>query len=160
MGFYFLGFITLLNCKRALPVIAGLSAFLHPNFCSKLVNFVVHLGIPLTGIGITATQFGFPLWIETGAALCMTLGGLMTAALLLHIYLENKSKWFLAAGILLLMTMLLSGNYALRWFMPHLDIAWMRVLHGSINAFFFSTIALMGLIKAPMIQNGKSCQLR
>jgi hypothetical protein len=107
--------------------------------------------VPLTAVGITATQLGLsPVW-ELIAAWCMSLSGLGVAWLYLRLaFLRSTPRitrelWSYAA-LFLACGMVLSILYGSRWLvpLPWLDIPLMRALHGTANALGFTVPCLIG----------------
>ena len=126
----------------ALPVVLGaaLACVDRPQLARAAVTMVV-LGVPLVALGITATQLGRSERLEPIAAWTMSLGGLLTAWVLV---LTRRASLIVAA-VFLGFGMLLAALYGARSFVPLLDIPWMRALHGSANALGFALLSLVAL---------------
>lgn len=140
--FHYAGFI--------LPMLTGLAARAISGVMARLATIGVIAGVPLVAIGITATQLGFGLRLESLAATLTALAGLLTAGLQLR--LSTRSGPPLPARVLwassacaLAVGMTLAALYGLRayWHFPWLSIPWMQAVHGSVNALGFS---LMGTV--------------
>lgn len=129
----------------ALPVLAG---FLAPYFNQhRLLRYGAWLtiaGIPMTAIGITATQYHLgPLW-ETLAAVVMSIAGMMIAG---QLWMRSRRQHSLASGlaaIILFFTMSLSLTYGIRSYWPYgaLDLDQMRAIHGSLNGLVALPLAI------------------
>ena len=135
----------------ALPILTALAMERPPTMSSKCIALGVMASVPLTAVGITATQLGFSPLAELIAAWCMSLSGLGVAWLYLRLaFLPTtapvaRQLWsfgalFLACGMLLSM---LYGSRCL-FPLPWLDIPLMRALHGTANALGFTVPALAG----------------
>ena len=138
--FHYAGFV--------LPIVCGMAARQRYDRLAQIACGMVIGAVPLTAVGITATQLGIPPFFEAFAALVMTAGGVLTAVLLVRAS-RGASPLSQALAALsssaLLFAMLFAGMYAVRFlgFNPWLDIPWMRVLHGTTNAFGFALPALL-----------------
>jgi hypothetical protein len=141
--FHYAGFL--------LPVLTGIMLRRTPVALARVAAVGAIAGPPLTAVGITATQTGATPLIECLCAWSMAASGMATAGAYFHAALEpNQPKltswaWFVAASTLFI-AMIFSGLYATRFYAPleWLDIPWMRVLHGTVNALGFSLAALIG----------------
>lgn len=109
---------------------------------------------PLVAIGITATKLGCPPWLEFAASAVMAASGLGVAVLQSRLVSRSDSRparwlWAISASSLYL-GMLLAALYGTRFFLPipWLDIPWMRVTHGSMNAFGFALCGMLGWLVA------------
>jgi len=97
-------------------------------------------------VGITASQLGWGVAVESGAALWMSAAGMAVAAV--HLRLGIGTRWavgvrclWVFAGCSLFAGMVLAALYGVRVYFapwPWLDIPWMRALHGTINAIGFA----------------------
>lgn len=109
------------------------------NSYAKISGSLVLAGVPLVAIGITLSQFGSPLYIESVAASIMAFGGMGVAtAYTLKI---RKKNFFpiglchLVGGLCLFIGMILALLYAWRAqsLFPFLTIPWMYSVHGTLN---------------------------
>lgn len=135
-----------------LPLLAGrlLDWMPFSRFASRAAVGVV-LGVPAVALGITTTQLGWNPAIEAAAGWGLALSGMALGVLHIRLALELQgngvTRALLAvAGVALFFGMVLAGVYASRaeWHaLPWLDLAWMRAIHGTLNAFGFG---LGGLI--------------
>lgn len=140
------------------PVIAAAVAAAHPSRPARLAAVVSALGAPATAVGITAVQFGAPLWLELLCALPMIGGGLLVASVHLGLAFSaggrapaplNRSLRLivrglrLVVGLTLLGTMGLALAYAGRGLLPWSPtIPKMALWHGLGN---LVGVALCGL---------------
>jgi YndJ-like protein len=113
--------------------------------CSRAIL----LGVVLTAIGITTTQLGLPIIIETFASVWMALAAFSVGcAVILRGYAEKDTvKWiWITGGICLTLGMTLALGYALRHFIviDWLSIPNMQAVHGSLNALGFGTLTVLG----------------
>jgi uncharacterized protein (UPF0548 family)/uncharacterized membrane protein YiaA len=135
-----------------LPVLAGLAARRFFDKMSKIICFGVLAGVPLTAIGITASQFQAGPWLEFLAASWMATAGILTAFLYLKLaFLPEKwrgKSFFAICAIALGLGMMLAFLYGIRSIFPApgLTIPWMRALHGTLNSFGFAWAGLIGWI--------------
>lgn len=141
--FHYAGFVLTALAASAIrmlpgrwPAVAGLGAI---------------IAVPLTAVGITASQLGRGPLLETLAAWFMAASGLLIGGLYCRLGLRRDTPAaariaFIVAGLSLLAGMVLAGLYGSRFFLsvPWLDIPWMRALHGSLNAFGFSLAGIVG----------------
>ncbi len=137
LHFHFAGF--------ALPVLTNMAV-------SQLggrntVAWAVALAVPLTAIGITATQFHLGPFIETLAAVVMSLSACLAAVYLLRWAVRAKSIAMAFAGLILLFTMALAFTYGIRAYWPHwaIDLDHMRAIHGSLNGLVAIPLAFWAL---------------
>lgn len=132
----------------ALPVLAGLAQHFSPSVFGKINVWMVLLGVPLTALGITATQLAWGVELEIFAGVFMSAAGLLTALRMVGLATRSINFWLLAAGVVLFFTMLLSAGYALRPVFPldFLNINWMRAVHGSLNALVAVPMGLWGFL--------------
>lgn len=138
--FHYAGFI--------LPIVCGLAARQRYDKLAQLTCGIVIGAVPLTAVGITATQVGIPPFLESFATLVLTAGGVLTAVLTVRAFRGASAVPQALAALsasALLFAMLFAAMYAVRFlgFNPWLDIPWMRVLHGTTNAFGFALPALL-----------------
>lgn len=135
----------------ALPILANAAANAWPNNLARRAGLGTVVAVPALAIGITASHFGAPSWIETMAAWCMAAAALAVA--LVYVQLANRREtpfyprllWNVAAMILA-GAMLPAIFYGVRGYFPidGLDIPLMRVVHGTANALGFTLPALIG----------------
>lgn len=135
----------------ALPILAGAAGRAQPGPLNRWAALGVCASVPLVAIGITATQLGWGLWLESLAALVMAASGLGVA--LAYARLAHQSPypararvcWGLAASALTL-AMLLAALYALRAYLhlPWLSLPFMWAIHGTANAFGLGFLGLLG----------------
>lgn len=130
----------------ALPLLTGLAARFLPGLMTRLTAWAVVLGVPLTALGITATQIGWGPFLETFAAVFMALAGLMAGLTWLALGFQRANGFLTAAGVVLCGSMLLALTYGLRGIFPDLALSldWMRALHGSLNGFVAVPLGLLG----------------
>ena len=141
--FHYAGFI--------FPLLAGLATLHFPSFYLKIGSWLAILAVPLTAAGITATQLLHQPFLETLAAMTVTLAGWSTAVGYLDFIVKKKVKaqtricWTILS-FALLASMLLAFLYAIRYWMviEWLTIPSMRALHGSLNAILVSGSGLLG----------------
>lgn len=122
----------------------------------NLIGVGVIAGVPAVAVGITSSQLALSRDIEMAAAMLMAASGLGVGAL--HLWLAMQTRWpmrarclWVAAGCALAAGMALALLYAVRSFFhpwPWLDIPWMRVLHGSLNALGFGLCGVLAWRRA------------
>jgi uncharacterized protein (UPF0548 family) len=139
LHFHFAGF--------ALPVLTGILLQIRDRWYVRCAAFGVVVGVPLTAIGITATQFRLGHWPETLAAATMSLSGLFTALVLLGLAFSWRSFALGLSGATLLFTMVLALMYGMRAFWPALALGLdgMRAVHGSLNGLLALPLAFAAL---------------
>ncbi len=151
------------------PVIAAAVAAAHPSRPARLAAVVSALGAPATAVGITAVQFGAPLWLELLFALPMIGGGLLVASVHLGLAFGaggrapaplNSSLRLvvrglrLVVGLTLLGTMGLALAYAGRGLLPWSPtIPQMALWHGLGN---LVGVAVCGLAACWLEGGGRS----
>jgi hypothetical protein len=119
------------------------------NLWIKTTIWSVIMGVVLTALGITTTQLGLPHFIETIAAVCMALSGVLSGFVFIRFSFKEEGVtqklWFLG-GFCLLLGMILAFCYAIRPIYPIsiLTIPFMQAVHGSLNALGFGTLTLVG----------------
>lgn len=109
----------------------------------------VTLGVIFTALGITATQMGYGLGLET-------FSGIWMATVVIGVglfYIQNswhennpvRTLW-LVGSICLILAMVLAGLYAGRSIFPLdvLTLSFMQAVHGTLNALGFGTLMLIG----------------
>ena len=135
-----------------LPLLTGLAMDRLPGGFARLTGILVVVGVPLVAIGLTASQFGVPHWLEQAAVIVMILGGMGSA--LLHIRLagygphrSSRQLFFLGGGCLF-MGMLLALAYNFRTVLPwpFLDIPHMYAVHGTLNTLGVGVLLLGGWV--------------
>jgi hypothetical protein len=136
-----------------LPVLTGLLLERIPD--SRLASTAavgVVLGVPVVAIGITLTELGLGPVVETAAGCGLALAGMVIAVLHVRIATEKRGST-LARGLLgisgasLFFGMFLAVTYSLRASslpVPRLDLATMRLLHGTVNALGFGLCGILG----------------
>lgn len=133
-------------------LMATLALFLNENpndILFKNATRAVLLGVVLTAIGITTTQLGFPILIETLAGVVMALAAFgVGIAVILRGWRElppTRTLW-LCGGFCLSCGMVLALGYALRHFIviDWLSIPNMQAVHGTLNALGFGSLMLIG----------------
>lgn len=141
--FHYAGFI--------FPLLVGLAAQAKHSTWLQIGSLLSVVSVPLTAIGITATQLYETYWLETIAALLVVFAGWSTAIGYLHwIFRQKMPKisqllWSMMS-VALLASMTLALLYALRywWMIEWLNIPAMRALHGTLNAVIVSGFGLFG----------------
>ncbi|MEO1518370.1 MAG: YndJ family transporter [Bacteroidota bacterium] len=140
--FHYAGFI--------LPLLTGWVVGHLPGRWIRIAAYGVAMGIPLTAIGITSSQFHLPHFIEMLCASIMALSGLMIGIghlVLFRMYRgQSAAIYWLLGGLALSAGMCLALLYAWRSVFPlaFLSIPWMHAVHGSLNALGFALPALLG----------------
>ena len=134
-----------------LPVATGLAGARTRGWMARAAAWGVIIGVPLTAVGITATQRALPPWIEASAVIVTVVGGWMAA--LLHLRLAARGgvrpvvrALWMVAGLSLAAGMTLALLYGVRVYrpVPLLTIPWMQAVHGSLNALGFGVAAMLG----------------
>lgn len=146
-----------------LPLFTGLALERLGGRLAGLTAVLVVAGVPAVAVGITASQLGLGPWVETGAAWLMALGG--TLAALLHLRLATaadaptpvRALWTVC-GVSLLAGMALAALYGSRFLLPAellwLDVGWMQVTHGVVNAFGFGFAGVLAWHRAAAPRRG------
>ncbi len=139
LHFHFAGF--------ALPVLAGATVIFSKDHFSRFTAWCIVLGVPLTAVGIMATQVHWGPFLEIFAAAFMAGAGLLAGVVWALLGLRRRNGWLLAAGIALGSSMTLALAYALRAIAPDfaLSLDQMRAIHGTLNGFLAVPLALIGL---------------
>lgn len=142
LHFHYAGFL--------LPICTALAARTVDGRIAVAACVTVVCGVPLTAVGITATQLGSSMALEATAALVMAVGGLLSAWLHLRLAwrpgpLLPRQLWGVSAAALVF-SLALAMLYGLRAVLPvaWLDIPWMRALHGTANALGFGGAGVFG----------------
>jgi len=150
--FHYAGFMLL--------VLTALAMRQLPGRLSSMTGIGVIVAVPLTAVGITASQLGYGSLLEALAAWFMALAGISVGVLYCRLGLRQTApassrSLFLLAGLALLAGMGLAGLYGARFYcsIPWLDIPWMRALHGSLNALGFSLAGIVGWQFHPSISS-------
>ncbi len=130
----------------------SLALFLNKNaddILFKNCSRAILAGVVFTAIGITTTQLGLPILIETFASVWMALAAFSVGcAVILRGYVEKgRVKWmWITGGLCLTLGMTLALGYALRHFIiiNWLSIPNMQAIHGTLNALGFGTLMVLG----------------
>jgi hypothetical protein len=141
--FHYAGFL--------LPLLTGLAGRQISGIAPRVAAGGVVVAVPLTAIGITATQLGFAPLLECGFAALLASAGTLTAWLYFRLSLARRVPksvrvlWLLAATSLTV-GMALAATYGMRFYVDvrWLDIPWMRAAHGTLNSLGFSLPAILG----------------
>ncbi len=134
-----------------LPTIAGLMVSDKPALWTKFSAIGTLTGVPLVAAGITTTHLLGHAWLESIAAVFLSLVGLLMAmGHLLAAYRHRQERWAAAllgfAGLALAPAMVLAALYGVRFHatVHTLDIPQMRKWHGTFAALGFAAPALLG----------------
>ena len=135
-----------------LPLLTGLVIQDRPSRLAGAIGWLVVGGVPLVAIGLTASQFGVPHWLEQLAVVVMIAGGMGSAYL--HLIVagygphRNARKLFFLGSACLLSGMLLALAYNFRALLPwpFLDIPHMYALHGTLNTIGVGVLLLGGWV--------------
>lgn len=107
---------------------------------AQVLSLLIVSGIPAVALGITLTQFGAPVWIETAAATIMASGGMVLAVWHIGLAFEKNNplprrigQLGIAGCLFLGMTLALLYGWRSYFPLPFLSIPWMYALHGSVN---------------------------
>lgn len=148
LHFHFAGF--------AFTVLMALGARFLPFWWSRAAAGAVALGVPLTAVGITATQLQIGPGLETFAAVWMALSGLAGALVWVVSGVRQRNGCLLSGGAVLSLAMLLALGYALRVVMPDfaLSLNQMRAVHGSLNGFVAVPLAVLGFWQMKAVRQG------
>lgn len=141
--FHYAGFL--------LPLFTGLAMRRLPGRAAVLAGVGVVAAVPLVAAGITATQLARGVALEAAAALSMAASGLLAAWLHLRLAARGpappaaRGLWAVSA-VSLAAGMVLAALYGARFFLPvaALDVGWMQVSHGPLNAFGFALAGVLG----------------
>jgi uncharacterized protein (UPF0548 family) len=100
-----------------------------------LMSWIITIAVPLTAIGITATHYRLGPFMETLAAIIMSLSACIGALYLLVFAKQTRSIAMGVAGVVLLFTMSLAFTYGIRAYWPYwaLELDHMRAIHGTLN---------------------------
>jgi hypothetical protein len=117
-----------------------------------LITGAVILGVPAVAVGITVTQLGQGRAFEAAAALWLALAGFSVGTVQARLAFARRGPavtqlLLLVAAFSLMGGMIFAALYGVRSFIhpwPWLDIAWMRALHGSLNALGFGFCGTLG----------------
>lgn len=115
----------------------------------NLIGIGLLSGAPLVAIGITGSQVGLPVLVESLCVSVMALTGIGVG--LLHLYLAFKNEnllvkmlWSIAGFCLLCgMTLALLYGWRAHHSLTFLTIPWMYAVHGTLNAVGFAIPALL-----------------
>ena len=148
-------FLTAIHFSYAgfvLPLVAAeVSRQKARNIVADTITAGIIMGVVGLAIGITATQLGMGWTIELGSALCLAFFGCSLGFLMLRSY--KQAPLLAVSGLFLIFGVCVAALYALRPIYPValLDIPNMRAIHGTVQAFGFSTLALFALSKKPSL---------
>lgn len=140
--FHYAGFI--------LPTITGHLFQFNQFSIHKMIGWGVVFGVPLVALGITGSQFDWPVWIEVVAASIMATAGLLIGISHFRLGLSYRRKYYgwswMTGGIALSLGMCLALLYGWRYYMPiaALSIPQMYALHGTLNAIGFALPGILG----------------
>ena len=107
-------------------------------------------GIPLVAIGLLFNQFQIIPFFEPIAVTILTISGIAVGIFHLMLGISERSnsyaKWWVLAGLALIIGMLLALCYGWRAYypIPMLSIPFMYALHGTLNAIGFAIPAIIG----------------
>lgn len=143
MHFHYAGFV--------LPLAAGLAGRCMVGRLRSITAAGVIAGVPLTAVGITASQLKWGPALELLSAAFLASAGLLVTTQYSRLVWHGDALklarllWALSAGALAF-GMVLAGLYGLRFIMPlpGLDIPSMRAWHGTANAIGFALPVLAG----------------
>jgi len=99
-------------------------------------------GVALVAIGITGSQYQFPVWIEVVSVSLLAL----SAGRFAWEWLRSKKVVFMLSGLALSGGMVLALAYGWRYYFPiqGLEIPIMYAIHGSLNSLGFSLPGVLG----------------
>jgi hypothetical protein len=107
---------------------------------AQVLSLLIVSGIPAVALGITLSQFGAPVWIETAAATIMASGGIVLAVWHVGLAFEKNNplprrigQLGIAGCLFFGMTLALLYGWRTYFPLPFLSIPWMYALHGSVN---------------------------
>jgi hypothetical protein len=110
----------------------------------RFVGILLLIGMPMVAIGISATQVGLPVMIESLTVTIMALGGIGVGLGYLHMAWKEKKVitmllWMIS-GLCLLVGMSLAMLYGWRFHHDYqwLSIPWMYAVHGTFNSMGFA----------------------
>lgn len=134
----------------ALPLCAGLLVRVMPFWWLKASTVGILISVLLVAAGITVSHLTEVKLLEIAAAgLLSMLAAIIALGHLLMVFHRDISlaaRWmFMAGAIALLGGMVLSGMYAMRYYveLPVLDIPFMRKWHGTLGAVGFAPLTLL-----------------
>jgi hypothetical protein len=135
----------------ALPVLCGLAATKRPGPLAMTAVLGVVTGVPLTAVGITLSQLGIGVGVETVSTWITAGAGLLTAVLYFRLFFDSRSRlavralWGITA-VTLTIGMILAASYGSRGIiqLDWLTIPWMRAVHGTANSLGFALSGLLG----------------
>lgn len=141
--FHYAGFL--------LPLVTGLAVRRTGSATARLAGVGVVVAVPLVAAGITTTQLARGVVVEAAAALLMAASGMLAAWLHLRLAARGtapavaRGLWAIS-GLSLAAGMVLAALYGARFFLsvPGLDVGWMQVSHGPLNAFGFGLAGVLG----------------
>ncbi|PHI21407.1 hypothetical protein CEQ90_03140 [Lewinellaceae bacterium SD302] len=97
-------------------------------------------GVALVAVGITASQYDLPAWVEVASVSLLAVCALIFSTRIIRLGISEK-RWLLVSGGLALGAgMLLALCYGWRYYfpIPALNIPVMYALHGSLNSLVFA----------------------
>ncbi len=127
-----------------LPLTAFWLAKVYPRNYLKYLNLGIIIGIPLVAIGISATHFQWPSWIEVAGVTIMACSGALLGLFYAGFGLMQKRTLpgilFIIGGLALFLGMALALCYGWRhvFLIEVLTIPWMYAIHGTCNALGFA----------------------
>lgn len=133
-----------------LPIITSFISLYFSKTIGQLVAGGVLIGMPFVALGITATQFHFPVFLEIASVTWMVLAGLLVSFLHIRLGWQSRNRFYgwlwLLAGCALCTGMTLAFLYGWRCYfpLPFLSIPFMYALHGTLNSVGFAALALLG----------------
>lgn len=147
-----------------LPLFTGLAVERSGGRAAALAAVLVIAGVPAVAVGITASALGPGRWLETAAAWLMAAGGALAAWLHLRLAATARERTPLrllwaVCGAALLTGMALAALYGARFLVPAarlrwLDVGWMQVTHGVVNAFGFGLAGTLAWWRAGPASHG------
>ncbi len=116
----------------------------------KLVGILLLLGMPLVAVGISATQVGLPIIIESLTVTIMASAGIGVGLGYLYMAWKKEkpvtSLFWTISGLSLLVGMSLAMLYGWRFHHDYqwLSIPWMYAVHGTLNSMGFALFGMLG----------------
>lgn len=140
--FHYAGFL--------LPLVTSLLIPDQKKSLHRLLSIGIILGVPLVALGISATHFVWPFWIEVVCVTVMTSAGMGVGLWYIRFGFRCRA-WvqricFSLGGLALIVGMLLAFCYGWRqvFLIETLTIPWMYAVHGTCNAIGFAAPVLLG----------------
>lgn len=140
--FHYAGFI--------LPKVSGYLMQLTTPPLHRILSFAIIAGVPLVALGISASHFGWPFYIEIICVSILTSAGVLLGFQYIRYGLSSKDLsvkgLFSLGGIALSIGMVLAFCYGWRsiFQIELLTIPWMYAVHGTCNAIGFAAPILIG----------------